>query len=185
MFKAYKDGKLPTRGSKYSASVDLYAREDVTIGAGETKLIQLGVCIDLDSSNVYKNSTYRWAEKKEPTQDVIDAMKKQYINDFCREHYLQLMLRSSMSKELIIANGVGVVDLDYKDEIMIRVHNPIQEHQLYADASGAICGFTYQPSIKIKKGDRVAQITLLEHKSYLFGIESKEERKGGFGSTGA
>lgn len=39
MFKTVLDGKLPTRGSKYSACVDLYAREDVVIGAGETKLI--------------------------------------------------------------------------------------------------------------------------------------------------
>lgn len=30
MFKVFKDGQLPTRGSKLSACVDLYAREDVT-----------------------------------------------------------------------------------------------------------------------------------------------------------
>jgi len=37
---------------------------------------------------------------------------------------------------------------------------------------------------QIKKGDKIAQITLLEHKSYLFGIDTKEEPKGGFGNTG-
>lgn len=36
----------------------------------------------------------------------------------------------------------------------------------------------------IKKGDRIGQITLIEHKSYLFGIETEDERVGGFGSTG-
>lgn len=47
MFKVFKDGQLPTKGSKFSACVDLYAREDVVIGAGETVLIPLGICIDL------------------------------------------------------------------------------------------------------------------------------------------
>ena len=35
----------------------------------------------------------------------------------------------------------------------------------------------------MKKGDKIAQCTLLEHKSYLFGIESEEVRVGGIGST--
>ena len=34
-----------------------------------------------------------------------------------------------------------------------------------------------------KKGDKIAQCTLKEHKGYLLGIESDAERKGGFGST--
>lgn len=33
-------------------------------------------------------------------------------------------------------------------------------------------------------GDKIGQIILLEHKAYLFGIESDVERNGGFGSTG-
>jgi len=39
-------------------------------------------------------------------------------------------------------------------------------------------------SYTIKKGDKIGQITLLEHKGYLMGIESDVERDGGFGSTG-
>ena len=31
---------------------------------------------------------------------------------------------------------------------------------------------------------KVTEDALLEHKSYLFGIESEDERDGGFGSTG-
>ena len=59
-------------------------------------------------------------------------------------------------------------------EIMIRVHKPIDYITFHNEA--------YSETV-IKKGDRVAQITLLEQKSYLFGIESEEERNGGFGST--
>lgn len=36
----------------------------------------------------------------------------------------------------------------------------------------------------IKKGDKIAQIMMCEHKTHWFGIESEAERKGGFGSTG-
>ena len=37
---------------------------------------------------------------------------------------------------------------------------------------------------KISKGDKVAQCSLKEHKSYLLGYESDVIRDGGFGSTG-
>ena len=43
--------------------------------------------------------------------------------------------------------------------------------------------FKFSDDVEIKKGQRVAQITLLEHKGYLFGINTEDEREGGFGST--
>ena len=46
-----------------------------------------------------------------------------------------------------------------------------------------IHNFSYGGNFKIKKGDKIAQILLKEHKTYLFGIESDKERLGGFGST--
>ena len=166
MFKVLTRSCEPTRGSKYSACVDLYASEDVVIGAGETKLVGLGVAIDNE----------KIAEKFEkPTpSEIIEAVRNVTVFDeygyeqFLNSHYLQLMLRSSLAKKgLIIANGAGVIDLDYKDEIKMILTN-----------------VSYNGNYKIKKGDCIAQITLLEHKSHLFGIESDEERKGGFGSTG-
>ena len=108
MFKVLTKGCEPTRGSKYSACVDLYASEDVVIRAGETKLVRLGVSTDIDElmSRVVPSSNV-------PTEWYKDEVKR-----FLNSHYLQLMLRSSLAKRgLIIANGVGVVDLDYKDEI--------------------------------------------------------------------
>lgn len=71
----------------------------------------------------------------------------------------------------------------YKDEIMMIVHNSISgfdEEFLPTGANYPIDRNTYE----IEKGDRVGQITLLEHKSYLFGIDTDEVRAGGFGSTG-
>ena len=185
MFKTVNGGQLPTRGSKYSACVDLYASEDVTIGAGETKLVGLGVCIDLESSNVYKSSDYMWATKKKVDEDTLEIIKEQAKRDFMREHYLQLMLRSSLGvKGLILPNGVGIIDLDYEDEIKMIIHNPLIPFISY-DNDGIVRGYVNEKAYyNIKKGDRIGQITLLEHKSYLFGINTDDERSGGFGSTG-
>ena len=181
MFKTLTDGCKPTRGSKFSACVDLYASEDMVIGAGETKLIGLGIAID---ENFIESAVDGYAEFTEQFGNIPyrgDSLEER-IKYFKESHYLQLMLRSSLSKELIIGNGVGVIDLDYKDEIKIRLHNPLEQYAI--KENGVNKGYTKITSwFKINKGDRIAQITLLEHKGYLFGIESEDERTGGFGST--
>jgi len=169
MLKTLVDGCTPTRGSKYSACIDLYSSKDVVIGAGETKLVGLGVCIDIGSID--------WNQIIHNYPSLMGGMLEIAKREFLKSHYLQLMLRSSLGKKgLILPNGVGVIDLDYKDEIKMIIHNPIQ---------GACEMGHYDTSFKISKGDKIAQITLLEHKSYLFGIESDVERSGGFGSSGA
>ena len=139
----------PIKGTKYSACIDLKSRIDTTIGAGETKVILLGVRIN-----------------HEKLEDISDSLFLS-LHDFKRGYYLQLMLRSSLGeKSLIIPNGVGIIDMDYKGEIKIIIHNPLNE--LYT----------------INRGDKIAQIAILKHQSYLFNIDSNIERKGGFGSTG-
>ena len=185
MFKTINGGKLPTRASKYSAFVDLYTNEDVIIGAGGTVKIGLGVCIDekaikkIVSYHFYYKDNYSLNFKD--TQDV-----------FLKSHYLQLEPRSSLRNKGLIA-GTGIIDLDYKDEIKIILHNPIKlvknlisyNNPDYTDMITDIQTRPYLgKSYIIKKGDRIAQIALMEHKSYLFGIDSEDERVGGFGSSG-
>lgn len=46
MFKILDEACTPKRATKYSAYVDLFAREDVVIGAGDTNIVELGVKID-------------------------------------------------------------------------------------------------------------------------------------------
>lgn len=160
MFKVLDEVCQPTRATKYSAMVDLYAREDVVIGAGETKIVPLGVKIDKGS---IKDSLEDW----------------EHIGGFMESHFIELHPRSSLrAKGLII--GVGVIDLDYPDEIGLIVHNPIME--IWTVGIGDKC--LLRGKYTIKKGDKVAQCTLKEHKGYLLGIESDTERSGGFGSTG-
>lgn len=172
MFKVLDEVCKPTKGSKYSAAVDLYAREDVVIGAGETVKVPLGVCIDESKLEKKVNDFYIYEIGRTPDVAFKDS------------HYLQLEPRSSLRAKGLIA-GTGIIDLDYKDEIMIILHNPIGGiDAYYQDGSidlGCSNGGTH---FKIEKGEKIAQILLKEHKTYLMGIESNEERTGGFGSTG-
>ena len=117
-----KDGLLdesctPMRSTKYSAYVDLFARENVTIGAGEAKVIPLGVKIDMYLIN---NIVAKYYHKR--GSDFTETKEK-----FMKSHYLEIALRRSLAvKGLIISNGIGVVDLDFANEIGLIVHNPIK-----------------------------------------------------------
>ena len=174
MFKILDEVCTPHCGTKYSAYVDLFSADDVTIGAGETKVIKLGVKLDLD--NLYK-SWYFYTE-----QNNISGSWEMYL----KSHYLEVALRSSLGvKGLIIANGIGIIDLDYPDEIGLIVHNPVNEIDLMENYN--YCNQNIPPKLRkfeIKKGDKVAQCTLKEHKGYLLGYETETLRSGGFGSTG-
>ena len=68
-------------------------------------------------------------------------------------------------------------------EIGLIVHNPISDENFSSSVEVGEEAFRYS-QFTINKGNKVAQITLKEHKGYLMGIESDTERNGGFGSTG-
>jgi len=162
MFKVLDEVCEPRRGTKYSAYVDLFAREDVVIGAGETKVVKLGVKLDLEKMF---NHIHRYSTTFE-------------LEDFMKSHYLEVALRSSLAvRGLIIANGIGIIDLDYPDEIGLIVHLPISSIKVPE-------GYSLKSFFSIQKGDKVAQCTLKEHKGYLMGYESDIIRDGGYGSTG-
>ena len=176
MLKILDEICKPTKGSKYSAAIDLCSAEDIIIGAGETVKVPLGVCIDSDKlqdlamseTNIYFNYT---------TQEIEDVKYQ-----FLESHYLQLEPRSSLRAKGIIA-GTGIIDLDYKDEIMIILHNPFNLVGFIIDIDEGIHLPNKFPRYEIKKGDKVAQIMLKEHKTYLMGVDTEEKRTGGFGST--
>ena len=177
MFKILDEVCTPKRGTKYSAYVDLFAREDVVIRAGETKIVKLGIKLDLEpilqklcNKFSYDLSDIDLIDKTHPMSRELDY--------FLKSHYLEIALRSSLGvKGLIISNGIGIIDLDYPDEIGLIVHNPMPN-------IGVPDGYILKSLFEIKKGDKVAQCTLKEHKGYLMGYESDVVRTSGFGSTG-
>lgn len=174
MFKVLDKVCQPTRATKYSAMVDLYAREDVVIGAGGTVIVPLGIKIDTDFF------IYEIGKIDVSAGGFVSAPDNasEIINNFLKSHFLELHPRSSLrAKGLII--GVGVIDLDYPDEIGLIVHNPIKK----IDTLIRFFGLGFVRNYTIKRGDKVAQCTLVAHKGFLLGIESDIERTGGFGST--
>lgn len=88
-------------------------------------------------------------------------------------HALLVVARSSLpiKKRLMVANGVGVVDTDYRgptDEVKVEVYN-----------------FSQQPAV-IEEGERIAQglIVPVARASWLEVNEASGPERGGFGSTG-
>ena len=68
------------------------------------------------------------------------------------------------------ANKVGVIDSDYRGEIMVALHNHSKD------------------DVVVSKGDRIAQISLIPYLTANFidsdDLSSTERGVGGFGSTG-
>lgn len=77
---------------------------------------------------------------------------------------------TGVKKHLMLANTVGVIDSDYRGEIMIFMYNYGKGPQ------------------SIKKGDRIAQLVIQPYeKCELIKVDNLEETdrgEGGFGSTG-
>lgn len=183
MFKILDEVCTPKRATKYSAYVDLFAREDCVIGAGETKIVKLGVKIDLEKLENQLIFNVCLRDVKAGFPPLSKKAKKEIFEEFLNQNYLEVALRSSLAvKGLIIANGIGVIDLDYPDEIGLIVHNP-QDFRWFKDDLENI-DIIENDAFFINKGDKVAQCTLKGHKGYLMGYESDVIRNGGFGSTG-
>jgi len=114
MFKILTSGCEPTRGSEFSACVDLYASEDVVIQAGETKIVGLGIQIDLE--DFFKTTVHDLIDSKDIRAD------EEIKDTFMRLYYLALHPRSSLRAKGIISN-TGIIDMDYNKEIKIILHN--------------------------------------------------------------
>lgn len=132
---------IPQRQTAYSAGYDLCAclDEPVTVKAGETSKIPIGISLELDG-----------------TKDAV----------------LLIYARSSLACKLGLApaNCVGVVDWDYRGEIVVVLHNHSRK------------------DYTINHGDRIAQLVITP----IFTPEVEETAElsdtdrgaGGFGSTG-
>ena len=130
---------VPTYGSAAAAGADLYACEggEVTIGAGETKLIHTGIAMAIPEGLV----------------GLIYA-------------------RSGLASKrgLAPANKVGVVDADYRGELMVALHNHTESAAL------------------VEGGERIAQLCIVPFLKAEFEeadeLTETDRGGGGFGSTG-
>lgn len=139
-FKKLNDNAIkPTYGTEFAAGADLYACEggEVTIAAGETKLIHTGLSLEIP------------------------------------EGYAGLIYARSgiaTKRGLAPANKVGVIDSDYRGEIMVSIHNHSTEAQTIAD------------------GERIAQLVITPFLKVEYTetdtLSDTVRGDGGFGSTG-
>lgn len=87
-------------------------------------------------------------------------------------HFVLLSARSSLHKKgLMMANGIGIGDYDYRgdnDEYMAALYNFSDE------------------TVKVEKGERLVQMIVLERPTLELVEKSRfdSEDRGGFGSTG-
>ena len=90
------------------------------------------------------------------------------------DEVLLLFNRSSnpLKRNLILPNGVGVIDSDY-------YNNPANEGEIM----GQFVNLSSEP-ITIKKGERIMQGVFVKYGVTVNDIPANEKRLGGFGSTG-
>lgn len=141
IMKIYDDAILPTRGSAEAAGYDLYAR------LKEHETLQI-----LPHQTI-----------KIGTGIAIECPKGYFAGIFARSGL-------ATKQGLRPANCAGVVDSDYRGEIIVAIHNDSDEIRY------------------IENGDRIAQMILIPYVPMTF-IETDELSKSGrgqdgFGSTG-
>ena len=126
MFKVINENaQVPTAENRYSAGYDIISPIDIVIEPGYSRTIPLGIKLDLNEKDL----------------------------EYLRDYYIGLYLTDSMAREgLILANGVGIINIDSKDEIRMIVLKPLNDPQGYENKS-----------VSIKKGQKIGQ--LLIHKN--------------------
>lgn len=109
-----------------------------------------------------------------------------------------LAVRSSLgAKGIMLGNGIGVIDSDYRGELILALYNGNIRAFLFALSIGSVDltfsdGELYKPSVigsfKFSKGDRIGQLFIqkVPENSYVEveTLSATERGEGGFGSTG-
>lgn len=155
-----KDAKLPAYATDGSAAMDIYSPEEYIIGPGECVIIPTGLKVNIPIG-----------------------------------YALLIQPRSGLSRKtkLRVANTPGLIDSDYHEEIGVIIENidpPIKDYEVVETEEGVIDGNLYGSSFTIGKGERFAQMRLVEvplvHWLEVDSLGTFESDHGkGFGSTGA
>jgi len=155
----HKDAKLPIYATDGSAAMDIYSPEEYVIGPGECVIIPTGLKVNIPIG-----------------------------------YALLIQPRSGMSRKtkLRVANTPGLIDSDYHEEIGVIIENidpPLKDYTIQQDEGGLLQGPLYGSSFTIGKGERFAQMRLVEvplvNWLQVNSLGTFENDHGaGFGSTG-
>lgn len=100
-----------------------------------------------------------------------------------------IYVRSStpLKKRFILANGVGIIDNDYRGELKVQLMNVATANVFIKELHGFITVFD---SSKIRKGDKIAQLEIVPdlapniEAEFVDELTETKRGSGGFGSTG-
>jgi len=133
------NAKIPTRGSEQAAGYDIYA------------------CLDTQTATIPAHKTVK------VSTGISMAIPEGYFG--------AIFARSGLASKqgLRPANCVGVIDSDYRGELMIMLHNDTDEPKT------------------IENGDRVGQLVILPYMTIDFeeadSLDETQRGAGGFGSS--
>ncbi len=151
--KLSEDAQLPTRGSEKAAGYDLRMSQSTTIELNkENTDILMGIL----------------KIKPHKTVKVGTGLAAKIPDGYFGAIYARSGLATKQG--LRPANAVGVIDSDYRGELIVALHNDTDKEQT------------------IKAGDRIAQLVVMPYLPVEFTeVDTLDETKrgaGGFGSTG-
>ena len=162
IFKMYEDAQLPTFASPGSACFDLHAYIHPTA--------EVIAWTDAGTKQISKRLNQNGILVMYPNERLL--VPTGLIFDIPAKHSVRLYARSgnAFKQGLVLANGVGIIDNDYVEEVKIMLHNVSDMNSV------------------INMGDRLCQGELVESLEYSIKEskrpKAKTERNGGFGSTG-
>lgn len=138
--KLRPEARLPVLGSQTAAGADLYA------------------CLDYDLVSIACHQT-----KKISTGIAVEIPDGYFGAIFARSG---LATKSGLRP----ANCVGVIDSDYRGEVIVALHNDLDTNQM------------------IENGERIAQLVILPYMPVVYTeadeLSETERGAGGFGSSG-
>lgn len=152
--KTKRGVKMPARATEGSAGYDLFAPRNITLKAGEWTEFGTGVSLDGTEAPVM---TMR---RHNPFTGFDETLEFR-----AEEWYMLVVPRSGLGFKYAvrIANTVGVIDRDYRDEIR--------------------CRLTADEDVTIEKGKAYAQAIFLPYLTLEGEQKPDKARTGGFGST--
>ena len=166
-FKDIENDILPTRKTAQSAGYDFIVAEDVIIPSYFDIYHSLHYVLDNETSHSLEQVSKAINKHQRPT--LVSSGVKCALEP---NTYLELSVRSStpLKHWLILANSVGIIDVDY-------YNNPDNEGEIFFQ----LINLSPWP-IELKRGDRIGQGIIKEYK-VTDNDNATGERVGGFGST--
>ena len=145
--RLYPNSKIPTRGSDYAAGYDLYAKN---------------VFLDDDSAD-YELQVLPGKTLKVGTGIAVELPKGTFGAIYARSGL-------GINHGIVPANCVGIIDEDYRGEIVVALHNHSDKPFFF------------------KFGDRIAQLIIQPYiaadVNVVDELSDTDRDNGGFGSTG-